>query len=210
MNVDGDGRMNTDTESLLRRAAAGDTDACERLFAEHRGRLHRMVSIRMDQRLSARVDSSDVVQDALAEATRQLSDYLRRQPLPFYPWLRNLAWQRLVQLHRQHVQSKKRSVEREQPWAIGELPDESVYQMAEQFSAEDTSPSQRLIRDELLQRVKRAMARLKPDDREILVLRHMEQLSVEESASVLSIPIGTAKARHFRAVQRLRTFLSEP
>ena len=202
-------QVNTDTESLLRRAAAGDTDACERLFAEHRGRLRQMVSIRMDKRLSARVDPSDVVQDAFAEATRQLSDYLRRQPLPFYPWLRNLAWQRLVQLNRQHVQSKKRSVTREQTWAGGELCDESGHELAQRLVADDTSPSERIVRHELLQRVKHAMAKLKPDDREILILRHLEQLSVEETASVLSIKTGTAKARHFRAIQRLHSHLSE-
>jgi RNA polymerase sigma-70 factor (ECF subfamily) len=201
--------MQRDTETLLSQAAAGDSVACETLFAKHRDRLRQMVALRMDGRLSARVDPSDVVQDAFAEATRQLADYLRRRPLPFYPWLRNLAWQRLVQLHRLHVKSQKRSVEREQPWAAGKLRGDSMCRLAERLVAEDTSPSQRIIRDELLQRVQDAMSRLRPDDREILVLRHLEQLSVEETAAVLSINVGAAKARHFRAIQRLHSYLSE-
>src|SRR5262249_58341596 len=105
----------------------GDDEACQRLLAGHRDRLRHMVAVRLDRRVAARVDPSDVVQEALAEAAARMDDYLRRRPLPFYPWLRRLAWERLVKLHRRHIHAGKRSVTREQTWA---LPDESACELA--------------------------------------------------------------------------------
>src|SRR5947209_378094 len=102
-----------DTEDLLRRAAAGEIAARERLLARHRDRLRQAVALRLDRRLAARVDPSDVVQEAMADAAHKFSDYLRRRPLPFYPWLRQLALERLIELHRRHIQAQKRSVMRE-------------------------------------------------------------------------------------------------
>src|SRR5207249_1256497 len=92
-----------DTDLLLDQAAHGDRGARQQLLARHRARLRRMVGLRLDRRLAARLDPSDVVQEALAEADRRLSEYLRRRPVPFYPWLRGLAWDRLIELHRRHV-----------------------------------------------------------------------------------------------------------
>src|SRR4051812_8316766 len=99
-----------ETEQLIEQARRGDEAARQALLARHRSRLRQMVAVRMDGRLAARVDPSDIVQDALAEAHRTMDDYLRRRPLPFYPWLRRLAWERLVQLHRQHVEAGRRSL----------------------------------------------------------------------------------------------------
>src|SRR6516164_5374655 len=104
-----------DTDALLAQASQGDADAGQRLLARHRDRLKRMVAVRLDRRLLARLDPSDVVQEALAEAARRLPDYLRERPLPFYPWLRQLAADRLVTLHRRHVRAQRRSVRREEP-----------------------------------------------------------------------------------------------
>ena len=103
-----------DNDELLERAGRGDAQARADLLARHRERLRRMVALRMDRRLSPRVDPSDVVQDALAEAHRQLPDYLLERPLPFYPWLRQIAWDRLVQQHRRHLHAGRRSVRREE------------------------------------------------------------------------------------------------
>src|SRR5947209_12664922 len=99
-----------DTDFLLNRAAAGDLGARDQLLGRHRDRLKRMVAVRADPRLAARVDPSDVVQEALADAARKLDGYLRDRPLPFYPWLRRLAWERIVLLHRRHVRAQRRSV----------------------------------------------------------------------------------------------------
>src|SRR5450755_3859141 len=96
-----------DTDLLLDRAASGDGTARQQLFDRHRRHLRRMVSLRLDRRLASRVDPSDVVQEALADAAKKFAAYLRDRPLPFYPWLRRLAWERLVKLHAQHTAGKR-------------------------------------------------------------------------------------------------------
>jgi RNA polymerase sigma-70 factor (ECF subfamily) len=197
-----------DTDELLRQAAEGDADAPARLLARHRDRLHRMVSCRLDRRLAARVDPSDVVQEVLVEASQKLEDYLRQRPLPFYPWLRHLAWEQLTTLHRRHVRAHRRTVLREEPGLVG-LPEDSALELANRLVSSASSPSQRLLRKELRQRVQAALLRLPWRDREVLVLRHMEQLSVAESAAVLGVSPGAVKVRHVRALERLRTLLDE-
>src|SRR5438105_15692238 len=117
-----------DTEHLLERVAAGDCAARDQLLRRHRHRLGRMVAVRFDPRLAARVDPSDVVQETLAEAAANLDRYLQDRPLPFYPWLRQLAQRRLIDLHRRHVQARRRSVTRE----VG-LPDHSALALADRL-----------------------------------------------------------------------------
>jgi RNA polymerase sigma-70 factor (ECF subfamily) len=189
---------------LVRRAADGEGEARQQLLTRHRGRLRQMVALRMDRRLSARVDPSDVVQETLAEAAQNLSDYLRKQPLPFYPWLRRIAWDHLVELHRRHVGARRRSVTREESLPLS---DESALELAGRLFARGSSPSERLLRSELRSRVQAALARLSVTDREVLVLRHLEQLSTRETAAVLGVSEGAVKVRHLRALQRLRPFV---
>ena len=114
-----------ETEALLASAEDGDGAARELLLGRHRDRLRHMVAVRMDRRLSARLDPSDVVQEALVDAHLELPRYLSERPLPFYPWLRQLAGERLAELHRRHVQAARRSVRREEPGVLP-LPDESL------------------------------------------------------------------------------------
>lgn len=197
-----------ETNELIDRAARGDAAARDELLARHRARLRHMVALRMDRRLSARVDPSDVVQEALAEASRCLPDYLRDRPLPFYPWLRRLAWERLVATARQHLQARRRSVTREQPGAVA-LPDESLYALAGRLAVSGTSPSGRMKREELRQRVRAALAQLDEQDREVLVLRYLEQLSTRETAAVLGVSEGGVKSRLMRAIVRLRERLEQ-
>src|SRR6516164_5252252 len=118
-----------DTDELIRRSARGDDAARQDLLARHRGRLRQMIGVRLDRRLLARLDPSDIVQEVLMEAHAKLSGYLRDQPLPFYPCLRQLAWQRLVKIH-QHHHAQKRRVTHEGPPLLA-LPDESVGDLAE-------------------------------------------------------------------------------
>jgi RNA polymerase sigma-70 factor (ECF subfamily) len=198
----------TDTETLLQRAGQGDRSARELLLARHRNRLRQMIAFRLDRRLAARVDPSDVVQDALTDAARKLSAYLRERPLPFYPWLRRLAWERLLDLHRRHIWAQKRSVTREEGQSLP-LTDESALVLAERLLAGGGSPISQLLRAEVQQRVQAMLARLAPRDREILVLRHLEQLSTREMAAVLGISEGAVKTRHLRALQRFRDLLSQ-
>jgi RNA polymerase sigma-70 factor (ECF subfamily) len=200
-------RHTPDTDELLRRAEQGDGQARQAVLVRHRERLKHMVAVRMDRRLAARIDPSDVVQEALLDAARSLDDYLRHRPVPFYPWLRQLAWDRLIELHRRHLHAKRRSVKREEPLAP-HLSDESALHLAERVLARQSSPSDRAIRSELRARIRTALDQLGERDREVLVLRHLEQLSTRETAAVLGISEGGVKTRHLRALERLRALLA--
>ena len=195
-----------DTDELLGKAAQGDAAAVDRLFARHRGRLRQMVAVRMDGRLSARIDPSDVVQEALATASRQLSEYLRAPPLPFYLWLRRIAWNRLVDLYRRHVVRASRSVAREEPLGLS---NDSAFQLADQLLATGLEPVHKLIQQELRARVRATLAKLGQLDQEILVLRHLELLSTRECAAALEISEAAAKKRYVRALARLRRLLDD-
>lgn len=197
-----------DTEELIERASSGDGNARQQLLVRHRRRLRRMIAVRMDRRMAARVDPSDVVQETLAEAAQKLSGYLRARPIAFYPWLRQLALERLIELHRRHIRAQKRSVTREQRFENG-LSDESMLELARRFVAGGTSPSAHLVRDELRERVQAALSKLAPNDREVLVMRHLEGLHVHEIAAVLGITEGAVKTRHLRAIRRFRDLLGE-
>jgi RNA polymerase sigma-70 factor (ECF subfamily) len=192
----------TDAEFLIERASHGDSVARQQLLERYRDRLSRMVAVRLDRRVAARLDPSDVVQEALLDAAQQLSEYLRERPLPFYPWLRRFAWEHLLKMHQQHLAARKRSVVREEQW-LPALPDESALELAQRLVASGTTPSNRLLRQELRDRVRAAMARLPEDDREVLVLRYLEQLSISEIAAVQGISEGAVKMRRTRALERL-------
>jgi RNA polymerase sigma-70 factor (ECF subfamily) len=197
-----------ESEHLLRRAGQGDPGARQQLLVQYRQRLRQMVAVRLDRRLAARIDPSDVVQEALAEAVQQLPAYLREPPLPFYPWLRQLAWKRLAALYRRHIQAGKRSVCREEPGGPP-LPDDSALDLAGRLLARASSPSARLRREELRERVRAALAQLPEGDREVLVLRHLEQLATPEIAAVLGVTEGAVYTRHLRALERLRALLGD-
>ena len=191
---------------LVDLAVQGDRGAMDQLLAPHRDRLRRMVAVRIDPRLAARVDPSDVVQETLVEASKQLADYLDRRTLPFYTWLRELAWKRLVGLYRFHVLAQRRSVEREQADWIG-LSDDSALGLAGQLAATMSSPSERFAQAELKDRLQAALAQLSTQDREIIVMRHLEQLQVEEIAAILNMSPSAVKMRRMRAFERLRMIL---
>lgn len=198
-----------DTDELLDLASQGEGEARQQLLTRHRDRLRKMVAYHMDRRVAGRIDPSDVVQEALADAARELSDYLRRRPVPFYPWLRQLAWDRLVELHRRHLHAGKRSVRREEP-GLFELPDESAVELAGRLASLASSPSAHVVREELRRRVREALTHLGQREREVLVLRHLEQLSVAQAAEVLGVSEGAVKVRHVRALDRIRAVLDEP
>jgi len=197
-----------DTDQLLDRAGQGDDQARQQLLARHRRQLQRMVAARLDRRLAARVDPSDVVQEALADAARKLDGYLRERPLPFYPWLRRLAWERLVKLHRRHLRSHRRSIDREEAGVL-DLPEGSAVELANRLIDIRSGPGERLLREELRGRVRTALDRLPANDREVLVLRYLEQLRHDDIAAILGITVGAVKVRHVRALERLRDLLHQ-
>jgi RNA polymerase sigma-70 factor (ECF subfamily) len=195
-------------ERLLQRLAGGDGAAREPLFALYRQRLRDLIALRLDRRLAARVDPSDVVQETLAEAARRLEIYVRRRPIPFYPWLRQLALERIVDMHRRHLHAGKRSVRREER-ALPRLPDESAAELVKRLALSGSHPSARLRRQEVAGRVHAALDRLPERDRELLVLRHLEQLDTRDIAAVLGVSEGAVKMRHLRAVERLQQLLND-
>jgi RNA polymerase sigma-70 factor (ECF subfamily) len=197
-----------DTQELLARASRGDPDAGQQLLGRHRERLCRMVAIRIDRRLAARIDPSDVVQEAILDAAQMLPGYLVERPMPFYPWLRRLAWKRLLKLYQRHLGAQRRSVSREEG-PIPLLADESALELAGRLVASGTSPSNRLLREELRDRMHAALSQLAENDREVLVLRFLEQLSTSEMAAVLGITDGAVKTRQTRALDRLSRLLGE-
>ena len=196
-----------DTEQLLTRAAQGDQTALGQLLGLHRQRLRQMIALRLDRQVQARLDPSDVVQETLAEAARRLADYARQRPLPFYPWLRQLAWDRLVQLHRRHVRAGKRTVRREQ--ADLSLSQESALALADRLVSRGSSPSARLRRSEQRRRIQAILAQLAEADREVLVLRYLEHLSTPELAAILGLTPAGVKTRQLRALRRLRDLLGD-
>src|SRR5207244_4442344 len=137
----------TETRNLLKQIQAGDRQAFERLFVRHRPELREFIALRLDPRIRARVDPSDVVQETQMEAYRHLQDYLERQPMPFHVWLRKTAYERLVMTRRQHLQAK-RTMEREVP-----LADQSSQLLAQRLLSAASTPSQHLQRRELIRRV---------------------------------------------------------
>jgi RNA polymerase sigma-70 factor (ECF subfamily) len=190
------------TETLLDRADRGDRSAIGSLLERHRGRLKRLVARRLNRRLRARIDASDVVQESLADASRRLPEYLRGRPMGFFPWLRRLALQRLGWSRRVHLVARRRSVKRE-------ATDGPVKAAVDLFALQgsSTSPSGYAMRDEECSRVRAAGASLAEIDREILALRYHERLPFAEIAARLGIALSTASMRHVRAIERLHAAL---
>jgi RNA polymerase sigma-70 factor (ECF subfamily) len=197
-----------ETQELLGCAGAGDGDAVNRLLERHRESLRRMVQLRLDRALGARVDASDIVQEVLWEASRRLSDYLRDAKVPFHLWLRALAKDHLIDAHRRHRKAQRRSVDREQALAP-EFADRSSLDLAAQLRDNELTPAAATIRRELEARFLAALDQLDDEDAEIVLMRHHEQLTNSEAAQALGVSPAAAGMRHLRALRRLRAILGE-
>ena len=197
-----------DTARLLEQARGGDKAALNELLSRHRSRLRLMVEMRLDTRLQARLDASDVVQDAYIEVTERLDDYLRNPKLPLFLWLRLIVGERLLKLHRHHLGTQMRDAGREVSLYRGALPAASSAALAAQLLGKFTSPTQAAVRAERILRLQEALNTLDPVDREILSLRHFEELTAAETARVLAIEESAAAKRYFRALKRLKDILA--
>jgi RNA polymerase sigma-70 factor (ECF subfamily) len=165
-----------------------------------------MVAVRLDPRLAARADPSDIVQETLLEAHKKLPGYLEARPIPFYPWLRQIALEQIIRHTRSHLKARARSVLREeQPEPY--LSDASAELLAGRLLSRDSGPGRRLERRETQEKVKAALASLSDDYREVLVLRFLEELSLEEVVAVLGTTEGTVRGRQLRALQRIQAYL---
>lgn len=191
-----------DTDDLLRRVAQGDGSAATPLLGKYRDRLRNLIRLRLDARLSARVDPSDVIQEAMVDAHRQLSQFAIERPLPFYPWLRQVTLSRLAQVHRFHLQAQRRSAHREaEEFSVL---DQSSAELAKRLVSSVSTPSEIVRHKEEHHQLEEAILKLSETDREVLVLRYLEQLPTVEAAAVLDVTPNTFAQQHLRAVRRLR------
>jgi RNA polymerase sigma-70 factor (ECF subfamily) len=196
-----------DTGHLLRRAAGGDSAALAELFSRYRRRLRQMVRLRLDRRLQGRVDPSDVLQEAYIDLTQQLPAYLAKPEMPFFLWLRLLTGQRLTRLHRQHLGAAMRDAGREVSLYQGALPQASSASLAAQLLGHFTSASEAAVRAERQLLLQEALNALDPLDREVIALRHFEELTNQEAAAVLGLSKSAASNRYIRALTRLQATL---
>jgi RNA polymerase sigma-70 factor (ECF subfamily) len=196
------------TAALLTRLRAGDQDALAELFSGHREALRRMVSWRLDRRLARRIDPSDVLQEVYLDAARRAGDYLAKPAVPFGLWLRLLTGRRLLELHRQHLGARMRDAGLDISLEQGHWPPTNPDCLAAHLMGELTSPSQAAIRAEKEAHLVEALGRMDPLDREVLVLRHFDELSNNEVAALFGIRKAAASHRYVRALERLREILS--
>jgi RNA polymerase sigma-70 factor (ECF subfamily) len=196
-----------DTDRLLEDARKGDAGAVDKLLAEFRDPLRRVIDLRLDPAIARRVDASDIVQDVLIEANQRLTDYLKKPDMPFHLWLRHLAQDRIIDTHRRHRLAQRRSVDREQAIARPAWADESSISLVAQLIDTETTPTSEAIRQELQQKLATAIDQLSDDDREIILMRHHEALSNQETAAALNLTEAAASMRYLRALRRLRTVL---
>ena len=199
----------SDEPDLLRRAAEGDQEALRALFERYRDRLKRMVHLRLSRRLAGRIDDSDVVQEAYLDVSKRLDEYLQGPPTSFFLWLRNVTALKLAEVHRRHLGTQLRHAGREVTLHRGGLPMADSVSLAAQLLGKLTAPSQAAIRAETRLLVQEALNGMEPIDREVLALKHFEQLSTAEIAEVLGLSKAGAGSRYLRAIKRLRTIVEQ-
>lgn len=195
------------TQELLIGVQGGDGDAVNRLLERHREAIRRLVQMRLDVRIQRRVDVSDVVQDVFVEANRRLTDYVQNPQMPFHLWLRQIAKDRIIDAHRRHRGSAKRSVDREQAMNVPAGMDRSSIELAAQIVDPELTPAAAATQQEMAQRVEAAIAQLGEQDGEIIIMRHYEHLSNQEIAQALELTEPAASMRYLRAVRKLREIL---
>lgn len=197
------------TEQLLSEARLGDQLAINKLLDLHSDSLHQMVSMRLDKRIRNRVGVSDVMQNVLMEASRRLHVYLESPVMPFHLWLRQIAKDRMIDAHRRHRVSAKRSVDREQHINAPRNSDQSSMDLARFFVDEGTSPEDNAIRKETAKKLQASIELLAERDAEVIKMRHFQNLSNQQIGDKLGLNEPAASMRYLRAIRRLRTIVLE-
>jgi len=198
------------TLNLLAEIRDGDSQAVNTLIERHREAVRRLVRMRMDQAIAQRVDASDVVQDVMFEASRRLEDYIKNPVMPFHLWLRQLAKDRIIDMHRRHRAAQRRSVDREQPIASIGDDDRSTADLAQLLQDAELTPAAASVRREMEQHFLEAVNQLDDSDREIIMMRHFEHFTSAEAAQALDLSSAAAGMRYLRAIRRLREMLGDP
>jgi RNA polymerase sigma-70 factor, ECF subfamily len=194
--------------ALISEARSGDQDAMAKLFSKHRKRLRRMVSLRLDRRLQGRIDPSDVLQEAFLDVYRRQAEYVKDPKMPPFLWLRFLTGQRLLALHRKHLGAQMREAGREVSLQKGALPQADSLSLANLLLGRLTTPSLAAVRAEMQIKLQDVLNAMDPIDREVLALRHFEELSNNETAEVLGLQKAAASNRYVRALKRLTDLLA--
>ena len=198
----------SETLRLLRHLVDGDAAAWDALLARHRRRLHRMVSMRIDDRVCAKVNASDIIREACAEASLRLARYLKQPTLPFYLWLRSITTRRLTVEHRRQLGQQAPDRRAGLSLYRGALPETTTATLAAQLLGQHETPSQAAVRTEMKIRLQQAINHMHRLDREILAMRHFERLTAAETARLLDIERSEATRRYLRALKALKAVLS--
>ncbi len=192
---------------LLRRINDGNELALVELFTRHRDRLKRMIRIRLDRRLQGRVDPSDVIQEAHIEVLRRAREYVREPALPPFLWIRLITGERLLHAHRRHLGTRMRDAGQEVSLQQGAFPQATSMSLAALLLGRFTSPTRAVQRAEMQLRLQTILNQMDPIDREVLTLRHFEELTNAETARVLGLEKTAASNRYIRALKRLKDVL---
>ena len=195
---------NSESAGLLARLCANGESALAEYFARHRERLRRMVHRRMDRRLARRVDASDILQEGYVDAARRLDEYLTEPSMPFVLWLRFLLHQRVLAAYRWHFCGQKRDARREDSHYCAANRDDASRAANARFAANGPTPSGAAVQAETREQLRRQINQLDPLDREIILLRHVDELSNTEAAQMLALSPSAASKRYIRALDRLR------
>lgn len=195
------------TLELLNSVKDGSADAVNRLMDRHRPAVRRLIQMRLDKALARRVDASDVAQDVMFEASRRMDDYIRNPSMPFHLWLRQLARDRIIDMHRRHRGAQRRSIDREQHVTSLGGDDRSAVDLAGLLKDAELTPAAATLRREMEDRFLLALNELSDDDRELIVMRHFEHLGNSEVADALGLSPPAAGMRYLRAIRRLREVL---
>lgn len=194
---------------LLARLRQGEQQALADLFARYRDPLRRMIDVRLDHRLSGRISPSDVLQEAYIDALKRVEHYFAKPDMPFFLWLRWVAGQRLIEVHRQHLGAQIRDAGQEISLNYAGVPAASSACLAGRLVEHLTSPSEAVVRAERFAMLEDALARMDELDREVLTLRHFEEMSNHDVAAVLGIQPAAASKRYVRALRRLKDILTD-
>lgn len=195
--------------AVLRRIAAGDQDALADVFLHYRSRLRRLILLRLDRRLQGRIDPSDVLQEAYVEIAGRAAAYAADPRIPLFLWLRLETGQKLLELHRRHLGAKMRNAALEVSLHRGPMPQANSASLAAQLMGRLTSASNAAIRAEMRLRLQDVLNGMELLDREVLALRHFEELNNTETAQVLGLSKSAASNRYIRALRRLKCELND-
>ena len=197
------------TSELTTQMRQGSKDALATIFASYRERLRRIIQFRIDSRITARVSDSDVLQDTYIAAAKRLTHFSQQTEMPAFLWLRLLVKQQLVDIHRQHLKAEKRDARKEMGLQPYQSSGQTSMALAVQLAGSITAASEVVAQAETIALLESSLNEMNETDREVIALRHFEELTNIETASVLNLQPSAASKRYLRAMSRLSKLMSE-